>query len=60
MDSGVSRHVCKEIHLFKTYSNIVDEEALYRGKNSSIKVLGKGQVGLVFTSENILVIRDVH
>ena len=60
MDSGASRHLCKESHLFKTYSKVVDGEALYMGNNSSIKVQGKGQVELVFTSRNILILRYVY
>ena len=56
MDLRASRHVCKERHLFKTYSKVVDGEALYMGNNSSIKVQGKGQVELVFTSGNILIL----
>ena len=60
MDSEASRHVCKERHLFKTYSKVVDGESLYMGNNSSIKVQGKGLVELVFTSKNILILRDVY
>ena len=44
MDLGASRHVCKERHLFKTYSKVVDGEALYIENNSSIKVQGKDKL----------------
>ena len=39
---------------------VVDGEALYMWNNSSIKVLGKEQVELVFTSKNVLTLRDVY
>ena len=46
--------------MFKTYTKVVDGEALYMGNYYSIKVLGKGQVELVFTLGNILILGDVY
>ena len=61
MDSGASRHVCKERHLLKiTFAKVGDGEALYMRNNSSIKVLGKGQIDLVFTPWNIFILKDVY
>ena len=60
IDSGATRHVCGNKHLFKTLHKVVDGESLYMGNNSSIKVHGKGQVELMFTSGNLLVLRDVY
>lgn len=60
MDLGASRHVCNDKHLFKTLTKVVDREALYIENNSSIKVLCKGQIELIFTSGNILILRHVY
>ena len=50
----------QERHLFNTNSKVVDGKALYMGNNFSIKVNEKGQVELVFSSGNILILRDVY
>ncbi|XP_021718833.1 uncharacterized protein LOC110686521 [Chenopodium quinoa] len=59
MDSGASRHVCKVKHWFKTFHKVVDGEELYMGNNSSIMVQGRGQVELMFSSGNGIILRDV-
>ena len=60
MDLGPQGTCARERHLLKTYSKVVDGEDLYMGNNSSIMVQGKGQVELVFTSGNILILRDMY
>ena len=60
IDSGAARHVCKSKHWFKTLHNVVDGENLYMGVNSLIENHGKGQVELLFSSGNTLVLRDVY
>ena len=56
IDSGALRYVCKNKHLFKTLHEVFDGEFLYMRNNSSIKVHEKGQVELMFTSGNLLVL----
>ena len=45
---------------FKTLHKVVNGEHLFMGKNTPIMVQGKGQIELLFTSGNLLVIRDVY
>lgn len=60
IDSGATRYVCKKKYLFKTLHKVVNGEFLYIGNNTSIKVYAKGQVELMFTLGNLLVLRDVY
>ncbi|XP_073222528.1 uncharacterized protein [Cicer arietinum] len=58
IDSGATRHVCKNKELFK----IIDEEdgsILYMRNASTIQVKGKGTVEIEFTSGKILTLKDV-
>ena len=59
IDSGASRHVCKERSLFKTFKEVDNGEVLYMKNDSMIKVLGIEQVELVFSSGKPLILRDV-
>ena len=60
INSRATRHVYGNKHLFKSLHKVVDGKFLYMGNNSSIKVLGKGQVELMFTLGNLFVLRDVY
>ncbi|XP_073222466.1 uncharacterized protein [Cicer arietinum] len=58
IDSGATRHVCKNKELFKT----IDEEdgsILYMGNASIVQVKGKGTVEIEFTSGKVLTLKDV-
>ena len=47
IDSGASRHVCKERSSFKTFKEVDNGEVLYMGNDSTAQVLGVGsRVGL--------------
>ena len=59
-DSRATRHVCKSKQLFKTLHKVVDGDYFYMVNNLSIKVHEKWQVELLFTSGNLLVLRDVY
>ncbi|WVZ22010.1 hypothetical protein V8G54_000554, partial [Vigna mungo] len=59
IDSGASRHVCKDRCLFKTFKEDDNGEVLYMGNDSMAKVLGVGQVELLLSSGKSLVLRDV-
>ncbi|XP_021717344.1 uncharacterized protein LOC110685179 [Chenopodium quinoa] len=59
MDSGASRHVCKVKHWFKTFHKVGDGEELFMRNNSTIMVQGRGQVDLMFSSGNSIILRDV-
>ena len=58
--SGASRHVCNSTKWFKTLHKVVDGEHLFMGNNAPIMVQGKAQIDLLFTSGNLLVLRDVY
>jgi len=60
VDSGATRHVCKDKALFKTYEPVEDGAPLYIGNSSTAQVLGKGSVVLEFTSEKSLTLNDVY
>ena len=53
------RHICKLRYWFKTFNKVVDGITL-DGNNFSIKLLGKGQVKLVFTLGNVRILIDVY
>ena len=59
-DSRASRHVFKSKQWFKTLHVVLDRGNLDMRDDSSIKVQGKGQINLLFTSENILILRDIY
>ncbi|KAF7840580.1 internal alternative NAD(P)H-ubiquinone oxidoreductase A1, mitochondrial-like [Senna tora] len=53
VDSGATRHVCKNKNFFKTLEE-GDGDVLYMGNSSSVQVKGKGTVEIEFTSGKIL------
>ena len=56
----VSKYVCNNKQTFTSLHKVVDGENLYIGYNSSIKIYGKGQVKLLFTSRNHLILKYVY
>ena len=59
VDSGASKHVCKDRSLFKTLVSVEDGKVLYMGNTSTVDVKGIGPVELVFNSEKSLTLNDV-
>ncbi|KAK0587805.1 hypothetical protein LWI29_029164 [Acer saccharum] len=59
IDSGATRHVCKDRSLFTTYENVDDRNILYMGNSSTATIEGKGNVRIEFTSGKILTLTDV-
>jgi hypothetical protein len=57
IDSGATRHVCKNKELFKTIDE--DGSVLYMGNASTVQVKGKGSVEIEFTSGKKLTLKDV-
>ncbi|GKC90081.1 hypothetical protein Tco_1150730 [Tanacetum coccineum] len=57
VDSGATRHVCKDQTMFKTYEP--SYSMLYIGNHSTAQVKGKGKIDLVFSFGNILTLNDV-
>ncbi|GAA0161599.1 hypothetical protein LIER_17877 [Lithospermum erythrorhizon] len=60
VDSGATRHVCKDKSSFKTYELVQQPTFLYNGDKSQVDVLGKGSVVLEFTSRKCLTLNDVY
>jgi hypothetical protein len=60
IDSCASRHVCKEMSLFKTFETMEDGCILFMGNSTTAAVKGKGTVNLEFTSGNVLTLTDVY
>ena len=60
IDSGTTRHICKDKACFKTYEALEDDVFLYMGNSSKEQVLGKGSVMLEFTSGKFLTLNDVY
>ncbi len=58
IDSGATRHVCKDKSLFSAYET-VEGDVLYMGNSSTAAVKGKGTVDLEFTSGKILSLTNV-
>ena len=59
IDSGASRHVCKDRHFFKSFEELEDGPILYMGNDSTVKAKGIGQVELLLTSGKTITLRDV-
>jgi len=59
VDSGASKHVCKDRSLFKTLVLVEDGKVLYMANTSIVDVKGIGQVELVFTFRKTLTLNDV-
>ena len=60
IDSGATRHVCKDKSSFKTYESIEDGNVLYMGNSSTAAAKEKGFVDLEFTSGKMLTLTDVY
>ena len=60
IDSGATRHVCKEKSFFKAYEPVNDGKVLYMGNSSTAQVKGIGTVQLEFTSGKTLTLNDVY
>jgi hypothetical protein len=60
IDSCASRHVCKEMSLFKTFETVENGCILFMGNSTTAAVKGKGTVNLEFTSGNVLTLTDVY
>nr|GMD23918.1 zinc finger, CCHC-type [Ipomoea batatas] len=60
VDTGATRHVCKEINLYKIYRSLEDGPSLYMGNDSMVKVKGIGQVELLLTFGKKLTLTDVY
>ena len=56
IDSGATRHVCKNRNLFATYESIEDGKTLYMETFTTVAVLGKCNIKLEFTSGKTLTI----
>ncbi|KAL1299925.1 hypothetical protein AAHE18_18G143200 [Arachis hypogaea] len=59
IDSGATRHVCKNRDSFKTFKE-ENETILYMRNASTVQVMGKGTVELEFTSGRVLTLTDVY
>ena len=58
LDSGATIHVCNNKEFFRTY--IEDDSEVFMGNHAPVKVLGKGNVILNFTSGQKLTLVNVH
>ena len=59
VDSGATRHVCKNKNFFKTMKPVDDGTILFMGNSTTTPVLGIGDVELKFTSGSILTLTNV-
>ncbi|XP_052205206.1 uncharacterized protein LOC127810028 [Diospyros lotus] len=59
IDTGASRHICKDRSLFSTYEKMDGTEKVYMGNAAASTVEGKGKVLLKWTSGKILTLTDV-
>ena len=60
IDSGATKHVCKDRSLFKSYKAMDDGSVLYMGNSSTAIVKGKGNVQLEFTFGKTLTLTDIY
>ncbi|GLU19483.1 hypothetical protein SLE2022_357320 [Rubroshorea leprosula] len=60
INSGATKHVCKDKSLFKTLKPEPEGNVLYVGNSAAVQVKGKGTVDLEFTSGKVLTLTDVH
>jgi hypothetical protein len=59
VDTGATRHICRERNLFKKYEKVDEEIELYMGNSTITKVVEKCAVELKFTSDKIVTLIDV-
>ncbi|CAH9116142.1 unnamed protein product, partial [Cuscuta europaea] len=60
IDTGATRHVCKDRQALKTLKELQEGPILYMGKDSTMQIQGIGQVELKLTSGKKLIINDVY
>ncbi|XP_074282784.1 uncharacterized protein LOC141607327 [Silene latifolia] len=59
IDSGATKHVCKDRRWFKTYEPVNDGSILYMSNESTTPILGRGVVVLIFSSGKSVHLYDV-
>ncbi|KAJ9560824.1 hypothetical protein OSB04_005984 [Centaurea solstitialis] len=59
VDIGATRHICNSKSMFSSYQKVNDEEAMYMGNATTVKIDGKGKGKLKLTSGKDLVLTDV-
>ncbi|CAH9085358.1 unnamed protein product, partial [Cuscuta epithymum] len=60
IDTGATRHVCKDRQTFKTLKELEEGPILYMGNDSTVQIQGIGQVELELTSGKKLILNDVY
>ncbi|OMO97119.1 Integrase, catalytic core [Corchorus capsularis] len=58
IDSGATIHICNNKDLFSSY--VEDESEVFMGNQAAVRVVGKGNVSLNFTSGQKLTLVNVH
>ena len=59
LDTGATRHVCKDRSMFTSYQATGDEEQVFMGNARSSPVVGKGNILLKLTSGKTLLLKNV-
>ncbi|TYK00059.1 uncharacterized protein E5676_scaffold596G00050 [Cucumis melo var. makuwa] len=57
-NTGASRHACHDLNLFRKYNEVKDRNIFLRDHHTT-KVAGIGEVELKFTSDKMLVLKEV-
>jgi hypothetical protein len=60
IDSCATKHICKDMSLFKTFETVEDECVLFMENSSTDVVKGKGTLNLKFTFGKILLLTNVY
>ncbi|CAH9132764.1 unnamed protein product [Cuscuta epithymum] len=60
IDTGATRHVCKDSQTFKTLKELKEVSILYMGNDSTVQIQGIGQVELELTYGKKLILNDVY
>ncbi|KAK9094833.1 hypothetical protein Scep_026302 [Stephania cephalantha] len=60
VDSGATRHVCKNKRFFKTMEAVDENTVLYMGNDATVPVKGIGSVDLKFTSGKVVTLTNVY
>jgi hypothetical protein len=60
IDSCATKHICKDMSLFKTFETVEDECVLFMENSSTDVVKGKRTLNLKFTSGKILLLTNVY
>ncbi|CAM8880967.1 unnamed protein product [Rhodiola kirilowii] len=59
IDSGATKHVCKDRRCFKTHETVKDGSVLHMGNESTAPIMGQGNVVLEFSSGKTLELLNV-